>query len=74
MAWFASMLGILFQINTLLFLYHPVLWMSAPGGPRSGTTGQRSGPGWRDFFIVVGGCLFYIYLFLPVFLRLKGAM
>jgi hypothetical protein len=57
---------------------HPVLWIffGHVGAWRSGSgnTGQRSAPGWRDFFIVVGGCLFYIFLFLPVFLRLKGVV
>jgi O-antigen ligase len=80
MSLFASMLGILFQINTLSFLYHPVLWIffGLVGAWWSAIRHHwpefRVTLGWRDFFIVVGGCLFYIFAFLPVFLRLKGAM
>ena len=80
MALFASMLGILVQINTLSFLYHPVLWMFFAligawwSAIRYHWPGFQVTLGWRDFLIVVGGCLFYIFGFLPVFLRLKGAM
>ncbi|HET7505135.1 MAG TPA: O-antigen ligase family protein [Kofleriaceae bacterium] len=79
MALLASMAGILAQIYTLSFLYHPVLWMffGLIGAWTSAIRHHRPEfhvtLTWRDFFIVVGICLFYVGFFLPVFLRLKGA-
>lgn len=80
MALFASMAGVLFQINTLSFLYHPVLWImfGLVGAWASAIRHHR--PEFqvkldaRDLVIIVGACLFYIFVFLPVFLKLKGAM
>jgi hypothetical protein len=80
MALFASMAGILVQINTLSFLYHPVLWIffGLVGAWWSAIRHHRPEfqvrLTWRDFFIVVGACAFYIGVFLPVFLRLKHAL
>lgn len=74
----ASMAGIVFQINTLSFCYHPVLWIffaligawsSAIRYHRPSFHVQLS---WRDFFIIVAICGAYIAVVLPIFLRYKG--
>jgi hypothetical protein len=80
MAMFASMAGVLFQINTLSFLYHPVLWIffGLVGGWCSAIRHHR--PEFqvklvaRDIIIIIGVCAFYVLVFLPIFLRLKGAL
>ncbi|HEU4734250.1 MAG TPA: O-antigen ligase family protein [Kofleriaceae bacterium] len=79
MALLASMAGILAQIYTLSFLYHPVLWMffGLVGAWSSAIRHHRPefhvALTWRDLFIIVGICGFYVAFFLPLFLRLKGA-
>ncbi|HEY0190524.1 MAG TPA: O-antigen ligase family protein [Kofleriaceae bacterium] len=80
LALLASMAGVLFQINTLSFLYHPVLWIffGLVGGWCSAVRHHR--PEFqmkintRDLIIIIGICAFYIGVFLPVFLKLKGAL
>lgn len=78
MSLLASMGGILFQINTLSFTYHPVLWLFF------GLTGawcsavrhhlpefniKLSG---RDLVIVGAICVVYSFGILPLYLKLKG--
>jgi hypothetical protein len=80
MSLFASMAGVLFQINTLSFLYHPVLWIffGLVGAWASAVRFHR--PEFkvklvtRDIVIIIGACLLYIFGFLPIFLKLKGAL
>ena len=80
MALLASMAGILFQINTLSFAYHSVLWIFL------GLVGAWSSAirhhmpeftvkmTWRDILFVVVGCLAYAGFILPVFLKYKGEL
>jgi hypothetical protein len=74
----ASLAGIVFQINTLSFAYHAVIWIFfAMVGAWSSAIRYhlptfRVKLTWRDFFIVIGICIFYMGIFLPVFLRAKG--
>jgi hypothetical protein len=80
MALLAAMAGIVFQINTLSFAYHTVLWIFI------GLTGAWTGAirhhrpdfnvklTWKDLLIIVAGCLVYIGVVLPIFLRYKGEL
>ncbi len=78
MALLAAMAGILFQINTLSFAYHPVLWtfFGLCGGWCSAVRHhvpefdvKLSG---RDVGLIFVACVVYAFGVLPVFLRLKG--
>ena len=80
MSLLASMAGIVFQINTLSFAYHSVLWIffglvgawcSAVRYHRPEFRVQMT---WRDVVIVVVACAAYALFVLPLFLRLKGYM
>jgi hypothetical protein len=78
MALLASMAGILFQINTLSFAYHSVLWIffGLVGAWCSAVRYHRPDfqvrMTWRDLIIVSLGCASFAMVVLPVFLRLKG--
>lgn len=79
MALLASFAGIIFQINTLSFAYHSVLWifLGLIGAWYSAIRTHaelRVQFGWKDFLLVLGGCLAYAFLFLPIFLRYKGEL
>ncbi|CAN5878194.1 hypothetical protein BH11MYX2_BH11MYX2_31380 [soil metagenome] len=79
MALLASLAGIVFQINTLSFAYHSVLWIffGLVGAWYSSIRAHADLEvrfGWKDFLLVLGGCLFYAFVFLPIFLRLKGEL
>ncbi len=80
MALLASMIAITFQINTLSFSYHPVLWIFLGlvgawcGAIRHHAPDFRVGMTWRDAIYVVVGCLAYIFVILPLFLKYKGEM
>ena len=78
MALLAAMAGIVFQINTLSFAYHPVLWLffafigawcSAVRHHKPDFVIKMTG---RDLAIVFGIAIMYALVILPVFLRLKG--
>jgi hypothetical protein len=78
MALLAAMAGIVFQINTLSFAYHPVLWLffafigawcSAVRHHKPDFIVKMTG---RDIAIVAGIALSYAFVVLPVFLRLKN--
>jgi O-antigen ligase len=80
MSLLASMAGVLFQINTLSFLYHPVLWIffglvgawsSAIRHHRPEFQVKLNG---RDMTIIIGMCTAYVMVFLPIFLKIKGAL
>lgn len=78
MALLASMAGILFQINTLSFSYHSVLWIFLGligawyGAVRAHKPDFKVRFGLMDLVIVIGACLAYAMVLLPVFLRYKG--
>jgi hypothetical protein len=77
LALLASMAGIVFQINTLSFAYHSVMWIFFAmvgawcGAIRHHMPSFQVRMTWRDFFIVIGLSLAYIGG-LPLFLRYKG--
>lgn len=78
MALLASLAGILFQINTLSFAYHSVLWIFF-GMVGAWTSAIRHhwpefhiAMTWRDFFLVVLLCVGFIFFGLPLFLKIKG--
>jgi hypothetical protein len=73
----ASMAGIVFQINTLSFAYHAVMWIffalcaAWTSAIRYHLPTFRVRMTWRDLFIVIGLCVGYLSV-LPLFLRYKG--
>lgn len=80
MSLLASMGGIVFQINTLSFAYHSVLWIffglvgAWVGAVRHHLPDFRVRMTWRDIIIVTLACATYVVIVLPIFLKLKGAM
>jgi len=80
MALLASMLGLVFQINTLSFAYHSVLWVflglcgAWVGAVRHHLPEFEVKMTLRDLIIVVAACATYAFLILPVFLKWKGMM
>ncbi|MDQ3370004.1 MAG: O-antigen ligase family protein [Myxococcota bacterium] len=80
MALLASMAAMLFQINTLSFTYHSVLWIFL------GLVGAWSGAirhhqpdftvklTWRDLVIIAFACIAFVVVVLPIFLRWKGEL
>ena len=78
MALLAALAGVVFQINTLSFLYHPVLWMviglvgawySCVRNHRPDLEIKVTG---RDFTLLVGVSLAYAVVILPLYLKAKG--
>ena len=80
MSLLASMAGILFQITTLSFTYHSVLWIffGLVGAWCSSIRYHR--PGFRvrltvrDLIIITLSCAAFVLVILPIFLRAKGAL
>jgi hypothetical protein len=78
MSLLASMAGILFQINTLSFAYHSVLWIffglvgAWCSAIRYHWPAFRIELTWRDLAIIVIVCGAYALFVLPIFLRIKG--
>jgi O-antigen ligase len=78
MALLAAMAGIVFQINTLSFAYHSVLWIffglvgAWCGAVRYHLPEFRVRMTWRDLVIVVAACAAYALFFLPLLVRFKG--
>jgi hypothetical protein len=78
MALLASMAGVLFQINTLSFAYHSLLWImfGLVGAWYSAVRYHRPEfrvpMTWTDFILVVAGAATYAFVLLPLFLRYKG--
>jgi hypothetical protein len=78
MALLAAMAGIIFQINTLSFAYHPVLWMFFGLCGAWCSAVRHHLPEFdvklsaRDLAIIGVTCVIYAFGVLPVFLRLKG--
>ncbi|MBA3398278.1 MAG: O-antigen ligase family protein [Deltaproteobacteria bacterium] len=80
MALLASIAGILFQINTLSFAYHSVLWIflgligAWSGAIRTHMPEFKIRMTWRDVLIVLVGCVGYAFVVLPIFLKYKGEL
>jgi len=80
MALLASFAGIIFQINTLSFAYHSVLWIflglvgAWSGAIRHHMPDFKVSMTARDVVFVVTGCLIYAFVLLPVFLKYKGEL
>ncbi|MGE5187225.1 MAG: O-antigen ligase family protein [Acidobacteriota bacterium] len=78
MALLAAMTGIAFQINTLSFAYHSVLWLFIGlvgawySAVRHHRPQLRISLGLFDIAVIGTFCLTYALLVLPVFLRWKG--
>jgi len=78
MALLAALAGIVFQINTLSFLYHPVLWMfvGLVGAWYSCVRHHRPDleikVTAKDFAILVVVALAYATVILPLYLKAKG--
>jgi O-antigen ligase len=78
MALLAAMAGIVFQINTLSFSYHSVLWLffGLVGAWYSAVRAHKPDLEVRltvrDIAIIIIACLAYALVVLPVFLRAKG--
>jgi hypothetical protein len=80
MALLAGLGGIIFQINTLSFTYHPVLWMYVAliGGwylsVRTHVPTFEVKVKLLDAAAIIAGCALYAIVVLPLFLRAKGVM
>jgi len=80
MALTAAFSGIVFQINTLSFLYHPVLWIffGLIGGWYSAVRHHKPDlvikVTMRDFAAIVIVAMLYAVVVLPLYLKAKGFM
>jgi O-antigen ligase len=76
----AAMAGIVFQINTLSFAYHSVLWLffGLIGAWYSAVRHHRPELEirltLRDILIIAVACIAYATVLLPLFLKAKGEM
>lgn len=74
----ASLAGIVFQINTLSFAYHSVLWIFLGlvgawySAIRHHAPAFRVRLTWIDLVAVTVACATYAFVLLPLFLRYKG--
>ena len=70
--------GILFQIFTLSFAYHAMLWIyfGLAGAWASSVKAHKPDFDvkltWRDLFFIVVGCMMFAFIVLPIYLKLKG--
>lgn len=80
LALLASMAGMLFQINTLSFAYHSVLWIflglvgAWSGAIRHHAPDLEMKLTWRDLLIIAGICITYFLILMPLLLRYKGEL
>jgi O-Antigen ligase len=80
MALLASFAAILFQINTLSFSYKSILWIffglvgAWSGAIRHHMPEFKVSMNWKDMVIVALGCVAFITLLLPLFLKYKGEL
>lgn len=76
----ASFAGIVFQINTLSFTYHSVLWIflgligAWAGAVRFHRPDFRVTLGWKDLLGIFVGCVVYVGILLPALLKAKGEL
>ena len=79
LALFAAFCGIAFQIFTLSFAYHSVLWIFFGMCGAWASAVRHHKPDFevrltvRDLGLIVIGCAVFSFLILPLFLRYKGA-
>jgi O-antigen ligase len=79
LALFAAQCGVAFQIFTLSFAYHPMLWVfyglcgAWASAVRRHRPDFRVSLTFRDVVYVAAGCLAFVLVLLPVYLRYKGA-
>ncbi len=75
----ASFIGLIFQINTLSFAYHTVLWIFFGLAGAYASAVRRHKPDFevrmtaRDLLLVGTIVIAYAFVVLPIFLRWKGA-
>ena len=80
LALLSSFFGLLFQIHTLSFAYHSVLWIYLGLASAYWSAVRVHKPDFqvrltpRDLALIGVGCVSYAFVVLPVFLKLKGAM
>jgi hypothetical protein len=80
MALLASMAGIVFQINTLSFAYHSVLWIflglvgAWTGAIRHHQPDFNVRLTWKDLLAIIAGCFVYFGIALPIFLKYEGEL
>jgi len=80
LALLASMCGMMFQINTLSFTYHSVLWIffafvgAWSGAIRHHMPELQPKLTWRDMAIIAVVDLVYMLVVLPILLRAKGEL
>jgi hypothetical protein len=79
LALFAALCGVSFQIFTLSFAYHPMLWIFFGFCGAWASSVRRHRPDFnvkltfRDIALIVIGCLLFTLIVLPLYLRYKGA-
>ncbi|HTJ42783.1 MAG TPA: O-antigen ligase family protein [Kofleriaceae bacterium] len=79
LALFAALCAITFQIFTLSFAYHPMLWIFFGFCGAWASAVRRHRPDFtvklvfRDVVMIVIACLVFTFLVLPLYLRYKGA-
>ena len=79
LALFAALCGICFQIFTLSFAYHPMLWIFFGLCGAWANAVRRHRPDFnvgltsRDVVGVIAACLLFSFFVLPLYLRYKGA-
>ena len=70
----------LFQINTLSFSYHPVLWIMVGLAGAYSSAVRHHKPDFvvrtslRDVLVIVAACLAFAVVIMPLFLKWKHAM
>jgi len=80
LALLSSFAGMLFQINTLSFAYHPVLWIMLGLAGAYSSAVRHHRPDFvvrttlRDVLTIVFICITYSLLILPLFLKWKHAL
>jgi hypothetical protein len=80
MALLGAMCATIFSISTLSFAYKPVLWIEFALVGAWTNCIRHHHPSftvrltWRDFGLIVAGCVFFANFALPVLLKVKGAM
>ncbi len=80
LALLSSFAGMIFQINTLSFAYHTVLWIFLGLAGAYSSAVRHHKPEFdvrmttRDLLVVLVMCLAFVFVVLPLFLKWKGAM
>jgi hypothetical protein len=78
MSLLASLMGLIFQINTISFAYHSVTWILIGFATAWGTAVRHHRPTFtvklsmRDVVFIAVGCALYAVAIVPLFLKFKG--